>query len=175
MSRSLASATDRSYRRSRAFLSAATRNRSAVRRRAIAWCCWWAAFWWTWMLLVGEWNRIEWIAGACAATVGATLAETVHALAGVRLGLPLERLRHVPSALAMVFVDFAILTVALVRGGVRGRFVARDIDPGDAPHRAWTVLIAGFSPNAYVVDVDEERGVVLLHDLVPRRGSERPA
>src|SRR4051794_18477627 len=167
MSRWLASATVRSYRRSRAFLTAATRNRSAVRRRVIAWCCWWAAFWWTWMLLVGEWNRIEWIAGACVATLAATLAETVHAFAGVRLGLPLERLARAPAALAMVFVDFGILAVALVRPGTGGRFVARDFEPGAAPRRAWTVLIAGFSPNAYVVDVDEERRVVLLHDLVP--------
>jgi hypothetical protein len=37
------------------------------------------------------------------------------------------------------------------------------------------VLIAGWSPNAYVVDIDEESGTVLLHDLVPNRASEEPA
>jgi hypothetical protein len=151
-----------------------------VARRAVAWGLRWAAFWWAFDFLAGDWNRIEWIAAACAATVGATLAEGARALAGVRLGLPLERLMHVPSALAMVFVDFGILVAALVRSlarrkVVRGRFVAREHEPGGSQHDAWTVLVAGLSPNAYVVDVDEERDVVLLHDLVARRSSEQPA
>jgi hypothetical protein len=37
------------------------------------------------------------------------------------------------------------------------------------------VLVAGYSPNAYVVDVDVDEGTVLLHDLVPWRRSEEPA
>jgi hypothetical protein len=151
-----------------------------VARRAVAWALWWAALWWAFVFLAGDWNRIEWIAAACVATVGATLAKGARALAGVRLGVPLERLLHVPSALAMVFVDFGILVAALVRSlarreVVRGRFVAREYQPGGSPHDAWTVLVAGLSPNAYVVNVDDERGVVLLHDLVPNRNSEKPA
>ena len=40
---------------------------------------------------------------------------------------------------------------------------------------AFLTVVAGYSPNAYVVDVDRETREVLLHDLVPRRESERPA
>jgi hypothetical protein len=154
-----------------------------VQRRLVAWALWWIAMWWAFMLLAGDWNRIEWIAAAGVATAGATLAELARASAPVRIAVPPERLRHLPAALAMVFADFGTLVLALVRSlvrreVVRGAYVARDFDAqGEAggAHRAWTVLIAGFSPNAYVVDIDPDRDVVLLHDLVPKRASEKPA
>lgn len=41
--------------------------------------------------------------------------------------------------------------------------------------RAWTVLLSGYSPNAYVVDIDPETNEVLIHDLIPWRKSEEPA
>ena len=41
--------------------------------------------------------------------------------------------------------------------------------------RAWLAFLTGYSPNAYLVDVDAETGIALLHDLVPRRSSEEPA
>lgn len=139
-----------------------------------AWVLWWIALWWLWMLLVGEWNRIEWVAAAGAATLGATLAELLRSSGRVRLGVPLERLRHLPAAFLQVFVDFGILAVALVRRS-EGRYLAREFAPGGGPFNAWTVWIAGLSPNAYVVDVDAERRTVLVHDLVPHRKSEEPA
>jgi len=136
--------------------------------------------WWLFVLLAGDWNRIEWLGAACAATVGATVAEIARTTTRLRPGVPPGRLARVPSALAMVVVDFGILTVALGRSVVRrrvvrGRYVVRASPQPDASHRAWTTLVAGFSPNAYVVDFDAERGTVLLHDLVPNRGSESPA
>jgi hypothetical protein len=127
------------------------------------------------MLLNGDWNRYEWIGGACAATVAATIAELARAAAGVRLRVPLALLRRSGLVLPMVFVDFAILTWALVRRR-EGRYLVRDLaEPADEAERAWTVLLAGFSPNAYVVDIDADRRQVLLHDLVPNRRSEEPA
>jgi hypothetical protein len=82
-------------------------------------------------------------------------------------------------------VDFGILLWALVAGAVRrevvrGAFRSRDFraggdDPSAAAVRAWVSLTATFSPNAYVVDVDPEQDLVLLHDLVPFRKSEEPA
>jgi hypothetical protein len=151
-----------------------------VRRRVLGWLLWWAVSWWGFLLLAGDWNEIEWVAAACVATVTATLAELAQAVSGVRVGVPLDRLRHLPAAVGMVFVDFALLAAALVRSllrrqVVRGRFFARDFPAGDPPYDAWTVLVAGLSPNAYVIDLDPERGTVLVHDLVPNRASERPA
>jgi hypothetical protein len=62
---------------------------------------------------------------------------------------------------------------------VRGRFRARALaaggeGPDAVARRAWTVLLAGYSPNAYVVDLDPETQQVILHDLVPHRASEEP-
>jgi hypothetical protein len=159
---------------------------AAVHRRLAAWLLWWIALWWLWMLLAGDWNRTEWVGGACAATIGATVAELCRGLAGVQLRVALERLRASATVLPVVFADFGIVMYALLRSlaarrVVRGRFVVRDFDAGakttaaGAARRAWTVLLAGYSPNAYVVDVDPEADEVLLHDLVPWRRSEEPA
>lgn len=143
-------------------------------RRLLAWALWWAASWWLWMLFVGDWNRIEWIGGACAATIVAVLAELARALGGVELRLPWRLLRHTPTAFAMIFVDFGILVAALVRRR-EGRFVVRDGAPAGDDEVAWVSYLATISPNGYVVDVDRERDIVLLHDLVEVRSSESPA
>ena len=69
---------------------------------------------------------------------------------------------------------------SVIRGRVvRGRLISREVEGGAAGirgvgPRAWTVLLAGYSPNAYPIDVDPETRIALLHDLVPHRPSERP-
>lgn len=142
----------------------------------------WAAFWWLWLLFAGEWNRYEWVAAAGGATIATALTELARARTGVRAAVPLRLLGGVWSALAMVLVDFAIVMWALVRGLVR-REVPRGVmrrrvspAPGSDAHavglRAWSTILADFSPNAYVVDIDREH--VLLHDLVPFGKSEEP-
>jgi hypothetical protein len=144
-----------------------------VLRRVAAWTLWWIGCWWSLQLLAGDWNRIEWIGGACVATVAATIAELVRRAAGLETRPSLAPLRHLPSALAMVLVDFGLLVAALVRRRP-GAYVARETEAG-RDEQAAIVLVAGLSPNAYVVDFDAERRTVLLHDVVPNRGSERPA
>ena len=158
---------------------------AAARRHLGAWLLWWVALFWFWMLLVGEWNTQELVAAAVTATIVATTAEFVRTTLDVRFRVPLRLVPSLVTALAMVFADFAIVMAVLVRSVVarrpaRGRFVVRDFDAGgDDPRsfgrRAWTILVAGYSPNAYVVDIDSDNGEVLLHDLVPFRKSEEPA
>jgi hypothetical protein len=155
-------------------------------RSALPWLLWFVAVFWLWLLLVGEWDRIELIAAACAAAVTATIAEPLRRSARVHLGVSVDVVRRSALVFPMVFVDFALLVAVLARSlaarsVVRGRYVRRSFDPGPkttprgAARRAWTVLLAGYSPNAYVVDVDVEGGTVLVHDLVPHRSSEEPA
>jgi hypothetical protein len=103
---------------------------------------------------------------------------------GFAARIPLRDLASLPKALGMVFVDFGILVWALLvsvarRRVVRGDFVSREVEGGSSVtrsmgSRAWTVLVASYSPNAYVVDLDPETRQVLLHDLVPNRASEEP-
>jgi hypothetical protein len=153
-------------------------------RHVVPWVAWWVALFWLWFLLVGEWNREEWVAAAVAATIAASLAELARTRTGFRIRVPLRGLADLPSALGMVFVDFGIVTWALLESAfrrrvVRGRLVARELESGAAAARgvgprAWAVLLACYSPNAYVIDVDPEERTVLLHDLIPYRASERP-
>jgi hypothetical protein len=156
--------------------------RKLLLQHGAAWLLWWTSLFWLWMLLVGEWNRIEWIAGACAATLGASGAELARALSGLRVRIPLRDLRSAWTVPAMVVFDFAIVVGALLASPVRrslveGRFLARDFAGGGrglAPERfgrrAWRGYAANVGPNAYVVDLDDE--TVLLHDLVPYGRSE---
>jgi hypothetical protein len=87
---------------------------------------------------------------------------------------------------AIVLADFAIVMWALLRSladrrVVRGAFVTRTFDAGARTtprgqlHRAWTIWLAGFSPNAYVIEIDAEKDTVLIHDLITWRRSEEPA
>lgn len=154
-------------------------------KHVVAWVVWWLGLFWLWFLLVGEWNRQEVVAAAISATIAASLAELARTRTGFSARVPLRGLADLPRALGMVFVDFGIVTWAVLasvarRRVVRGRLVFRELAggaaaaPGVGP-RAWTVLVSCYSPNAYVIDVDPKTQSVLLHDLVPYGPSERPA
>jgi hypothetical protein len=153
-------------------------------RRAVAWLAWWFLCFWLWLVYVGEWNRYAWVSGAVAASIGATAALVVHHLGLLRFrpaARPFLGAWRVP---VQVVVDFGILVAALwrvlvLRREVRGVFRAKRVvaggdDPAASFRRAWKVVAATYSPNAYVVDVDPERDTVLLHDLVSHEPSERP-
>jgi predicted lysophospholipase L1 biosynthesis ABC-type transport system permease subunit len=157
-----------------------------VLARLGAWTARWFALFWLWLLLTGDWNRIELIGAACGAALAATIAELLRPAARQPLPVPLERFRTAASLVPIVFADFGIVMWALLgslarRRVVRGAFVTRNFDAGPKTtphgqaHRAWTILVAGFSPNAYVIDIDAERDTVLLHDLVTWRRSDEPA
>jgi hypothetical protein len=129
--------------------------------------------WWLWQLLVGEWSRYEWVAGAIAAVLAAVLAEVAVARTEGRAVLPAAVVKGAPSALGMVFVDFAIVMVALVR---RRRGVMRKTPfehPDTESFRAWAAIAGDWSPNAYIVDITG--GVTTSHHLVEHEPSQRPA
>jgi hypothetical protein len=154
-------------------------------RPAGTWLASWALLFWLWLAYVGEWNRIEWIAAACAAAVGATAALVVVRQGLLRFRPELEWILRARSVPLQVLVDFWIVSAALVRTIVRRRpvrgtfranaFPAGGDDPRSAFRRACVTTLTTYSPNAYVIDVDAEAGTVLLHDLVPNRRSEEPA
>ena len=154
-------------------------------KHVVAWLAWWFALFWFWFLLVGEWNRQELVAAAVAATIAASLAEYARTRTGFQARIPVRGIADLPRALGMVVVDFGIVSWALVasilrRRVVRGRLVSRELEGGATAAvgvgpRAWTLLVASYSPNAYPIDVDPETGTVLLHDLIPNRRSESPA
>jgi len=156
-----------------------------VRRHVIGWCALWFAFFWLWMLLVGEWNHYEWIAASVTSAVAATIGEIARARADVRARVPLRVVAGSWSVIHQIFVDFAIITWALVVSGVRrevvrGSFRAHPFEAGDDDQpstgmRAWVQWAASFSPNAIAIDIDKERNLSLVHDLIRNRASEKPA
>jgi hypothetical protein len=139
------------------------------------------ALWWLWLLLAGEWNHYEWIAATAGAVVAATIGELARTRARAHPPIPLRWLFRGWSAFLVVFSDFAIVMWAVVvsvvqREIVRGAFRSHEDDDIDAVGvRVWRSLLANYSPNAYVVEMETERSLVLVHDLVPRRISEKPA
>ena len=153
-------------------------------RRIATFVLWWFVLFWAWLAYQGEWNRIEWVAAAGAATLGAALATGMAALGLLRFRVPARSFAAAARVPLQVVIDFGIITLALarrVRGErVRGRFVVRAFrtEGGGAVatgERAWRAIAATYSPNAYVVDIDAGERSVLLHDLVPNRRSEEPA
>ena len=128
--------------------------------------------WWLWQLLVGEWSRYEWIAAGAAAAVAAAIAELAVSRTQGRAPLPLAVVRGAPSALGMVFVDFAIVMWALVqrREGVVRRTAFPH--PDTESFRAWAAITGDWSPNSYVIDITD--GTSVTHHMIPNEPSQRP-
>jgi hypothetical protein len=129
--------------------------------------------WWLWQLLVGEWNRYEWIAAVAAAAVASAIAELAVTRTRGRAALPYAVVRAAPSAFGMVFVDFAIVMRALVqrRKGVVRR--TKFPHPDTESFRTWAAIVGDWSPNAYVIDIAD--GTSVTHHLVVNEPSQRPA
>lgn len=153
-------------------------------RGALKYACWWVGLFFLWLVYQGEWNRIEWIAGACAATVGAAFALQLARVGVFGFRVPLRAVRDGTNVPVQLVIDFWIVTRALIRrlsgSAPEGTFVTRtfpsrgsgEVAAGD---RAMRGFLASISPNAYVIDVDPGQHVVLFHDLVANRNSEKPA
>jgi hypothetical protein len=144
---------------------------------------WWIGLFWWWFALQGEWNRIEWVAAACMATVGAALGTAIAARGLLRFRPPFRAIADARGVPAQVVIDFAIVTGALARriagGSVEGSFVVRSFPSAgkgapSAGDRGVRAVLATLSPNAYAVDLDPSSHSVLLHDLVVHRKSESP-
>jgi len=128
-----------------------------------------------WLLLVGTVQRLELIAGLCAAAIGLGVVEVVRAQGLFRFRVEWLWLRLIWRPLARVVPEFLLLLLALVRRP-RGTFRQLDFPVGgeratDAGRRAFAVLAGSLAPNRLVVDLDPETGKALVHDLVPGAGS----
>jgi multisubunit Na+/H+ antiporter MnhE subunit len=122
-----------------------------------------------WLLYQGEWNAIQLYAAGSAAALSLVVAVVVrrHALPSARIERRLlVRVARVPWA---VVKQFGYITLFLLRRG-KGEFRTVPFPTGGARpaergRRAFVALATGYSPNSYVVDVDEERHEMLVHLL----------
>jgi multisubunit Na+/H+ antiporter MnhE subunit len=150
---------------------------SRERLKARLWAAWFVAFFASYMLLVGVWVAEELLAAAFAAAVSATIAEVVR-VQDIRKFRPrlrwlLRAYRLPPSILADCGVVFGALWRHLVkREEINGAFRAFRIPIGGlgeraAARRALLNAAISITPNTYVVGIDEDNDVVLVHQLVP--------
>jgi hypothetical protein len=135
------------------------------------------------LLLTARLEPAELALAALAALQATTLRMGVAASAERRFRRPLWR-RLAPGRAAAdllgdsLTVARMLLPVALGayrRPGrfLRERFVARGEDAETATRRAEAIFVVSLAPNSYVVDIDERRGQMLVHELVPDRGAVR--
>ncbi|MGN6256498.1 MAG: hypothetical protein ACTHN3_01950 [Solirubrobacterales bacterium] len=157
-------------------------------RAALAWILVAIALFALWMLLVDTHEDPQVYAGLVVAAIGATGSELVRRQ---RVGGARMRMRWLVRAyrpLLSVPRDLARLVLAL-RGAFPnlwfgkaprppvGRFRALPFDPGsgapgDVGREVLAEIAGSFSPNTYVVGLDRERGLLLVHQLVPEEGED---
>jgi len=154
-------------------------------RRVGSWLIWWVLMMAFWVMLDDSIATDELLAGAGAAALAALLAELVTHQAAARFRM---RIRWLVPALRLpgeVARDMVIVYAALWRRLANGQqpdsafaeLPARfgDDTPEGVTRR--TLLIGGRSlaPNTFVLGIDSERDVMVVHQLVARRRSGRPA
>jgi multisubunit Na+/H+ antiporter MnhE subunit len=147
----------------------------AVRARIGPWAGWWLAFFGLWLLLVTL-SPAEFVAGLGAAAVAATGAEVVRIQGLVRFDPDLRWLLRIWKIPCSVVRDCWTLTVVLARC-VRGKPISSGFraipfrsggdDARSSARRALVIPAISVSPNTYVIGIDEDADLMLVHQLVP--------
>jgi multisubunit Na+/H+ antiporter MnhE subunit len=155
-------------------------RRRAVSWFTVSWLAWWALMMGFWVAIDDLLRADELIVGAVAAALAAAAAAGVGHLAQVRAGFKSAWLPAVvggvlglPGRVAQeTFLVFAALAKTLARreapnGGFREISVRYgDDSPAGVTRRTLLTGSKSLAPNAFVVDFDAERDVMLVHELV---------
>ena len=136
-------------------------------RKAAAIVLWWAVLLGLWQLYVGQTTTQTTIAGVIAAGLAVGTGALLARLGLYRFGLDPRLLGRAAALPWHVVRDFGLVTLALTRGRPKGAFHEVRVPARTAGDRALVGLLGSIAPNAYVVDVDRDRGTALLHELDP--------
>jgi multisubunit Na+/H+ antiporter MnhE subunit len=155
-------------------------RRRGVARRVGAWLVWWVLLMSFWVILDNSIEPDELLAGAGAAVLGAFLAEVAFYQAGTRFRMRIEWVVPALSLPGQVVADTAIVFAALWRRLVRGeqppsgfRQVPVRYGSDTAEGETRRVLLIGgksVAPNSFVLGLDAEREVMVIHQLVVNQG-----
>jgi hypothetical protein len=142
---------------------------------------WWLALGGWWVLLVGTNAGIELVAGACAAALGTAFALWIRAQRLLPFRFEPRWLFKTAKVPWKVVEELAVVlwALALHMSGARTvhaayrafPFPAGRADAVSAGRRAVATLADSVSPNTLPLDMDCDRGLVLRHELDPRRAS----
>jgi hypothetical protein len=144
---------------------------------ALGWLLRAVAYFGLWMWLVDNLHPDELVAGAVCSALAAGVSVKVQRLRRVGVRPRVGMLRRAWRLGLDLFLDTGRLTVALfraavlrrrVRGHLRaGRYRATADSPQAAGSRALSEWLGSVGPNRYVVGIDRERELILVHELVP--------
>jgi multisubunit Na+/H+ antiporter MnhE subunit len=131
----------------------------------------------TYLLLVDTVSTPELITGAVVATIAAIGSELVRLERRLHTRIPLRGLALAWKPVARAPTDLVLVLLAIVRQvferkRARGRIRAMPFrHGGDAPdaagRRALAESLGSFAPNTIVIGVDDERNLIIVHQLVP--------
>ena len=155
----------------------------SVARRVGSWLVWWALMMSFWVMLDDSISTDELLAGAGAAALAALLAEVVTYQAASRFRMRIEWLVPALSLPGQVARDMVTVYAALWRRLTRGEqpssmfleLPARFGDDSAEGVTRRTLLIGGTSvaPNTFVLGIDKDRDVMVVHRLVAGNQAER--
>lgn len=151
-----------------------------VARRVGVWMVWWILLMSFWIILDDSIELDELLAGAGAAALGALLAEFASYQAASRFRMRIEWLvpaLSLPGQLARdTVLVFAVLWRRLAHGeeprsGFREERVRFGANTAEGKTRR-ALLVGGRSvaPNTFVLGIDSERDVMVIHQLVVSEG-----
>jgi multisubunit Na+/H+ antiporter MnhE subunit len=146
-------------------------------QRIAFWLGWWVVCFALWVLLVFKTEPAEFVAGALAAAVAATGAELVRSRGYVPFAPELAWSRGLLRLPREVVMDTWRMGMLLVRHFVRGdpikgcfRVVHFSAGSRDDPHAQARRTVAEWlgcvSPNTYVIGIDEQHHVAVVHQLI---------
>ena len=146
-------------------------------QRIVFWLSWWAIAYGLWLLLVFKTEPAEFVAGALAAALAATGAELVRSRGYAPFAPDLAWSRGVLRLPKEVVVDTWRIALLLVRHFVRrepieGTLRIVKFSPGsrDDPRAQARRTVVGWlgcvSPNTYVIGIDEQHNVAVVHQLI---------
>src|ERR671934_1271758 len=95
-------------------LDSLTRRRRRVfavcMRRVGSWAAWWVALFFGWLVYVGEWNRVQIVAGGIAAAIAATAAEAVRSQKLLHYRFERRYLAQLGKVPVQVLREFGLVT-----------------------------------------------------------------
>lgn len=137
-----------------------------------------------WLLLVDSTDEQNSLVGAAVALLGALLTGLLQSLRPVRLRPRPVMFRFIHRPLTLLFTDTfrvarALLSSLPYRSNEYGRlravrYRACDDDPEQAARRILTEWGASLGSNRYVIGIDSDSGVLLVHELQPSSGPLDP-